>query len=184
MPSRVLGQRRHQRRVDERLAGCDLLDRPQQRLVGRLLEDVPARPGLEAALEQCPLGVGGEDQHLGIGNAAHDLLGRLDPVHSRHAQVHHDHVGAAALGECDGRLAVGGLADDADVRRAQEGEAQSFADDLVVVGEEDGDLGGFGHAAILRVPSDEGELGRSRHRPERRTPVRSHARARVIGRGP
>ena len=88
---------------------------------------------------------------LASGTRAHDLLGRLDPVHLRHAQVHHDHVGPAPLGEGDRRLAVGGLADDADVRRAQEREPQAFADDLVVVGEEDGDLGGFGHAAILRV---------------------------------
>ncbi len=102
---------------------------------------------------------------------AHDLLGRLDPVHPRHPQVHHDHVGPAALGEGDGRFAVGGLADDADVRRAQEGEAQALADDLVVVCEEHGDLGGFGHAAILRVRSDEGELGRPGLRPERRPSV-------------
>ena len=49
------GERRHQRRVDERLAGGDLLDRSQQRLVRRLLEDVAARARLEAALEQRPL---------------------------------------------------------------------------------------------------------------------------------
>ena len=83
---------------------------------------------------------------LASGTMPHDLLGRLDPVHAGHPQVHHDHVGAAALGERDGGLAVGGLADDADVRRAEEREAKPLAHDLVVVGEEDGDLGRFGHA--------------------------------------
>ena len=57
-----------------------------------------------------------------------------------HAQVHHDHVGPAALGERDRRLAVRRLADDADVRRAQQREAEPFAHDLVVVCEQDGDL--------------------------------------------
>ena len=121
----------------------------------RLLEDVATRTRLEAALEQSPLGVGGEDQDLGVGDEPHDLLGRLDPVHAGHPQVHHDHVGAAALGERHGGLAVGGLSDHADVGRAEEGEAKALAHDLVVVGEEDGDLGRFGHAAILRAASDE-----------------------------
>ena len=65
-----LRQRRHQGGVDERLAGRDLLDRAQQRLVRRLLEDVATRTRLEAALEQRALGVGGEDQHLGVGDDA------------------------------------------------------------------------------------------------------------------
>ena len=42
----------------------------------------------------------------------------------------------------------GGLADHADPRRAGEREAESFADDLVVVRDETGDL--VGHGAILR----------------------------------
>ena len=170
-----LGQRRHQRGVDERLARCDLLDRAQQRLVRRLLEDVATGAGLETALKQRALGVGGEDQDLGVGDAAHDLLGRLDPVHAGHPQVHHDHVGAAALGERDGGLAVGGLADDADVGRAEERKPKALADDLVVVGEEDGDLGCFGHAAILRGPSDERELCRSRLAAGAQACRRSHA---------
>ena len=43
--------------------------------------------------------------------------------------------GAAPLGDGDGARAVGGLADDADLRRAGEGEAQAFPDDLVVIGD-------------------------------------------------
>ena len=50
-------ERRDQGRVDERLAGRDLLDRAQQRLVRRLLEDVALRarlePALRAALARC-----------------------------------------------------------------------------------------------------------------------------------
>ena len=40
------------------------------------------------------------------------------------------------------RLAVGGLADDADVRRAAEREAEALAHDLVVVDDQAGDLVG------------------------------------------
>ena len=50
--------------------------------------------------------------------------------------------GLAALGERDGARAVGRLADHADVRRTREREAQAFADDLVVVDDQAGDLGG------------------------------------------
>ncbi len=57
-----------------------------------------------------------------------------------HAHVHDHDVRAAPLGDCDRALAVGGLADDAHVRRAGEGEAQAFAHDLVVVGDQAGDL--------------------------------------------
>ena len=77
-----------------------------------------------------------------------ELLGRLEPVHVRHPQIHDHDVRPAPLGERDGGRAVGRLADHADARRAGEREAESFADDLVVVGDEAGDL--IGHGAILR----------------------------------
>src|SRR5581483_9251015 len=54
----------HQRRVDVRLALGNLLDRPHESVVRRLLEDVALRTRLEAACEERPFGVGGEDQHL------------------------------------------------------------------------------------------------------------------------
>ena len=48
--------------------------------------------------------------------------------------------GPAPLGERDRGLAVGGLADHADVGRARERQPQAFADDLVVVDDQAGDL--------------------------------------------
>src|SRR5207253_11155530 len=50
-------ERRHQRWIDVAFAGRHLLDRTQQRLVRRLLEDVALRAGLEPAPEQRPLAV-------------------------------------------------------------------------------------------------------------------------------
>ena len=87
--------------------------------------------------------MGGEEQHRGGRRAVADLAGGLEPVHAAHADVHDHDVRAAALGERDRGLAVGCLADDANVRRARERQAQPFADDLVVVGDQAGDGGLF-----------------------------------------
>ena len=48
------------------------------------------------------------------------------------------------------RRAVGGLADDADVRRAREREAQALAHDLVVVDDQRGDLVRHGARILCR----------------------------------
>ncbi len=105
--------------------------------MGRLLEDVALRAGLEAAAEQAPLAVGREDEHGGLGQALAQDLGRLEAVHSRHADVHDHDVRTPPLCDRDRAGAVRGLPDDPDLRRAREGEAQAFAHDLVVVGDED-----------------------------------------------
>ena len=77
-----------------------------------------------------------------------DHLGRLEPVHVRHAEIHDHDVGPPTLGQRDGRGAVGRLADDADPRRAGQREAKTLAHDLVVIGDQAGDF--IGHQAILR----------------------------------
>jgi hypothetical protein len=51
-PVARLRQRRHKCGVDERLPGGDLLDRAQQRLVRRFLEDVSLRARLDSSGEQ------------------------------------------------------------------------------------------------------------------------------------
>ena len=57
-----------------------------------------------------------------------------------HADVHDHDVGLAPERQLDGALAVGGLADDADVRRAREREPEPLAHDLVVVDDQGRDL--------------------------------------------
>ena len=138
----------HEAGIDERLTGCDLLDRAQERLVRRFLEDVAARTRLEPALEQRALAVRGEDEDARVRSLLEHLLGRLEAVHVRHAQIHDHHVRAASLRQRDGGRAVGRLADHSDSRRARQREAKPLADDLVVVGDEARDL--VGHEAILR----------------------------------
>ena len=69
-PSRPWIRFGHQRRVDERLAGGDLVDGAQERLVRSFLEDVALGAGLEASREERPFAVGGEDDHGGVGRRA------------------------------------------------------------------------------------------------------------------
>ena len=92
------------------------------------------------------------------GNALGDHLGRLEAVHVRHAEIHDHDVGPPALGQRDGRRAVGRLADDADPRRAGQREAKTLAHDLVVIGDQTGDF--IGHQAILRGGSARSSLDR------------------------
>ena len=131
---------RHQRRVDEALAGGDLLDRAEERGVRRLLEDVARAPDSRPRPRRRALAVGGEDQHRGVGHALAQELRRLEPVHPGHADVHDHDVGPAPLGERDRAGAVGRLADHADVGSPRERQAEALAHDFVVVCDEAGDL--------------------------------------------
>ena len=106
----------------------------------RLLQDVALRPGLEAAAEETALAVGGEDEDGTVGHLLHQRLRRFEPVHAGHPDVHDHDVGTATLGKRDGGLAVGRLADHADVRRSAERQAEPFAHDLMVVDDEAGDF--------------------------------------------
>src|ERR671935_275125 len=101
---------RHQGGVDEALPGHDLLDRLQERLVRRLLEDVALRARLQAPAEQAPLAVRGEDQDRGVRDLLGQDLRRLEAVHARHADVHDHDVGLAPFRQRDGGGAVGSLA--------------------------------------------------------------------------
>ena len=111
-------ERGHERGVDVALAARHFLDRAEERLVRRFLEDVALRAGVEAAAEEAALAVGGEDENGALGDALGEDLRRLEAVHAGHADVHDHDVRLAALGELDCRFAVGRLADHADVRRA------------------------------------------------------------------
>ena len=63
--------------------------------------------------------------------------GRLEPVEARHPDVHQDDVGSVPPGEPDGRLAVGGLGDDVDIRLGLEDHPEAGPDQRLVVGDED-----------------------------------------------
>ena len=117
-----------------------------------------------------------------------------------HADVHDHDRRPAPEHQRDRALAVGGLADDADVRRAREREPEALADDLVVVDDQRRDLvrhvrgdcmrvGGSCRAAQsgISVSCSGGGGGASRTRRRSRTPCARassrHERARRRGLG-
>ena len=71
------------------------------------------------------------------------LPGGGDAVHTGHANVHEDDVGFEGAAEADGFGAVGRGTDDGEVGLGVEQFAETGADHLVVVGDEDPDLAGL-----------------------------------------
>src|SRR6185437_8154905 len=145
----LLGQERgHQRGIDVPVTAGDLLDRAHQRLVRRLLEDVALGAGLEAPGEQAALAVGREHEDVGLGNLGGDLARGLETVGARHPDVHDHDVRAAAAGKRNGRAAVRRLADNADVVRAGQRQAQALANDLMIIDNQTGNR--LGHVCSTR----------------------------------
>jgi len=70
------------------------------------------------------------------GRSADNLAGGIEPVQQRHGEIEHGHVGNQIADPPDGLLAIRGLADDLEPRALEE-HFQTFADHLVVIGEED-----------------------------------------------
>src|SRR4051794_3816820 len=153
-------ERRHERGVDVALTAGDLLDRAQQRGVRSLLEDVTLRARLEAAAQQASLAVCREDEDCRLGDLLGEDLCRLEPVHPRHPDVHDHDVRTAPFDEGDRALTVARLADHPDVRSPRQGKSKAFADDLVVVDDQAGDLGGA-HGSPILWPSAGNEVIRS-----------------------
>ena len=82
------------------------------------------------------------------GWAASDLAGRLEPVHAVHADVHHDHVGAALVGHLDGSVAGSALADDRDLAVAGEDHLHAFAHGGMVVDDQAANLAAIGGRSV------------------------------------
>jgi hypothetical protein len=76
-----------------------------------------------------------------VASVREQAAGRLDPVEVGHANVQQDDVGTQVLRLSDRGRAVGGLADDLDVRFRVEDHPEAGADERLVVDNEDADLG-------------------------------------------
>ena len=74
-----------------------------------------------------------------------DLLRRLDPVATRHPDVHDDHVRLRRDHAADGLLAVASRRHDGHVGLGVDQLLEPSQDDRVIVHDGDGDLRGFGH---------------------------------------
>jgi hypothetical protein len=87
------------------------------------------------AIDQVALAEGGQHHHRSD-PPLRDERGGRDAVHLRHLDVADDKVGLELLGQRDGLLAVGGLADDVETFFAQH-LAQVETDESFVLGEQD-----------------------------------------------
>ena len=95
LPDQAAGDARR----DHGVAGRDHADGGQDVLQCHVLDQEPARPGPQRAVDVVILVERGEHEHLGVRTGGVDQLGCLDAVHARHADVHDDHVGAGVPGE-------------------------------------------------------------------------------------
>src|SRR4249919_3153035 len=132
---------RRERRVDVGASLGHALHRPHDVVGRRLLEDVAARPAVEALRQEPALAVGRVQDHRHLGMRGRDLAGGLEPVHALHAHVHHDHVGTALLGHLDGAVAGRALADDRDLAVAGEDHLDALPHGSVIVHHQATNLG-------------------------------------------
>jgi hypothetical protein len=58
------------------------------------------------------VGMHGEDDNLGLGDALTDLSGYLEATHARHQHIHDEHLGTQAFDQLHSAQPIAGLAND------------------------------------------------------------------------
>jgi hypothetical protein len=128
-------------RIDVRAAGRDLLDRDDKLGHRPSLERVPARTGVEPAVEQLGVGVAGVEHNAEARAAREQLARELDPAAVGEANVDDRDVGLAVVDEIDARRDVAGGSDDLEAVALEQGD-EPLAKGLVVIDDHE-----LGHAA-------------------------------------
>ena len=159
---------RRMKRFDQMLGDA----RGQQRLTGRDKSDAGEQFGGRGVLEHEPAGAGAErgedvlveveggqdqDAYAGAAVVGQDSPGGFETVHDGHPDVHQDDVGLGAEDEVDGFDTVCGAADDVDVGRRLEEDAESGAQQGLVVDHGNADhrdstAGPIGSSTLSRNP--------------------------------
>ena len=122
------------RRSQQRLARVDGPDPRHEELGLDVLEQEPARTRVECLVDVLVHVEGREhDDARAALRVGHDPPGRLDAVDARHPHVHEDHVRSGVPHQGDRVLAVGGLADDREVRLDLEDHPEAGAHQRLVV---------------------------------------------------
>src|SRR5215831_15303368 len=130
--------------VQEHFTSMDGPNGLDQLGVGARLEHVTAAAGLEQRQQVLRLGVHGQDEHLGPQPTLANGAGGFEAAHTRHLDVHHDHVGLNFAGCFDRRRAISRLADYLDVRLNVQKRLQASAQHSVVIGQDHADLRSVG----------------------------------------
>ena len=141
---RAAGDDAREDRVDVRAALRDELDRADDLRERRLLEDEPARAGVERLREERAVAVGGVEDDAGLRRVAARGAGDLDAGHARHAQVEERDHRLVLADRLERLLAVAILARDRDPAGRQH-LGDGLHDGRMVVGDEAGDRPGLGH---------------------------------------
>jgi hypothetical protein len=128
----------HARR-DDRVADGDAADGPDKLRWQNVLQDEAARAESKRTERVFIQVEGRQDQDTGTRLDRHDRSRRLNAVHARHPDVHHDDVRVAPAGQLDRGRAVGGLADDSDAFLLFQDHAEALAQERLVVNEDDRD---------------------------------------------
>src|SRR6266851_3303187 len=132
-------------RIQQRPAFVDRYHGIDEGLLIDLLEQVARGPGHDGFVDRVFVGEGREHDHPGPQVAAQDLAAGVDPATAGHPDIQQDDVRPQQRRLIHGMLGGGGLADypDPGVRFQQGSQAQ--ADHLVVVRDQQLDLGQLAH---------------------------------------
>ena len=147
------------RRVEQRFAAADGLERRDQVAPADLLEQVAAGAGDDGRQDRVLVGVAGQHHDPRLGHLGPDLATGLDPRAVREPHVHDDEVRPEALRSRD-RLGHGaGLGDDLEFRSAADESDQPLPDDLVVVDDEQRQWACRAGLRVCHLRSSSGDLG-------------------------
>ena len=147
------------RRIEQRLAATDRLERGHEVARPDLLEEVAAGAGDDRGDHRLLVGVAREHHHPGRRELRPDLPTRLDPRAVGQPDVHDDEVRLEPPGHLDRLGDRARLGDDLEPRSAIEHGDQALADDLVVVDDQERQRLGSGRQSwrgdllVVAVPS-------------------------------
>ena len=96
--------------AEERLSRRHGGDAADEVGIGRILQQITARAGLQRLRDERLLGVHAENEHADVREAPQDLTRRFDTAQQRHPDVEHHHVGLERQREPHGFAAVGRFA--------------------------------------------------------------------------
>ena len=127
----------------------DVADGVDELVGGERLHEELARAGEHRAAQIILLALDGHHDDRRLGNGVRDDLGRGDPVHVGHVDVHEDHVRPFFLRHVDGLLSTARGRRDFHVGLESDELREVFARVGDVVDDQDADLFAVGHAPTL-----------------------------------
>src|SRR5688500_4422575 len=127
-------------RAEKRFSGRDRRDAANKIRVGGILEQVPARAGLERRRDERLLSVHAQDEHTGLRQPANNLARCLDAAQQRHGYVEDDDVGLQCEGKTYRFASVRRLAHNFPAFLRFENLAQALPHNRVIVAEENSQI--------------------------------------------